>query len=524
MHIRSTLLVVTVAALSVAAAVSSAATDRSSVSAAEPGTLTIATIEDVRSPDSILEGGTTTDKLMMGSTVYEPLFTTGRKTELKPALALKATSNKKFTTWTVKLRRNVHFSNGKLFTAADVKENFDAFKNPKNASGFAGDLENLASTKVVDTYTVQFRLKHPDAHFPQATEDTMYISDLDARKTGQLLSPGEVPIGTGPYEWSARSPGTSVTFVRNPDYWRGRPPLSKVVFRVIPDGQNAVIALQKGEVDMIANYVPPQALPQLRKDPNIRIVSSAGSTEYHAWMNFKKKYANARDVHLGLNYLMNSKNIVPKLIGDFGQLATQPIPPWQLGHDPTIKPYPYNPQKGKQLLAKGGIQEGDTIKLVAIQDRPFLCDWATAVQSNLKSLGYDAQLDCRPSAAMTPVVQKYDWDLLFWRNSGRALSHITYLQRWGVAVASPPTDTYTLRDQKLQAIINKMAATNNDKKYEALGKQAARRIELTDVADAPGYWDKVYFPINKRVKGFVLSPLTWYGILYNAIAKVHVTG
>jgi ABC-type transport system substrate-binding protein len=69
-----------------------------------------------------------------------------------------------------------------------------------------------------------------------------------------------------------------------------------------------------------------------------------------------------------------------------------------------------------------------------------------------------------------------------------------------------------------------MAATVDPKKYAALGAQAARRIVVTDAADAPGYFDEAYFPVRKRVKGFVLSPMTWYGILYNAINKVTVTG
>ena len=506
-----------------ASASASSSAHRASV-AAQGGTLTIATEEDVRSADNILEGGTTTDKLMMESTVYDPLFTTGRQTQLEPALALSATASNNFKTWTLALRHGVHFTDGKLFTSKDVKENFDAFMNPTNGSSFAGDLANVASTSVDGKYGFRFKLKAPDAHFPSVLEDTMYIADLDARASKQLLAPGEVPIGTGPYKWSSRVPGSSVTFVRNPSYWRGTPPLAKVVFDVIPDGENAVIALQKGEVDMVANYVPPQAIPSLQSDPNIVLKASSGSTEYHAWMNMVKHYTNAHDVHLGLEYLMNTQALIPKLIGNFGPVATQPIPRWQPGNDPKLKTYPYDPTKGEQLLASGGIPKGGTITMLAIQDRPFLCDWATAVQSNLRSLGYNAQLQCIPSANLPPVMTKYQWDLLFYRNSGRALASITYEQRWGNAIAQAANDSYTLVDPTLQKMIDQMSATPDQTKYAALGAKIADRIVLTDVADAPGYFDEAYFPIRKRVKGFVLSPLTWYGLLYNAIDKVSVSG
>jgi peptide/nickel transport system substrate-binding protein len=522
--VAGTLALVTAAGSSAAHGRLVAAQSSSASKAAARGTLTIATEEDVRSADNILEGGTTTDKLMMESTVYDPLFTTGRETQLEPALALSAKVSKDLKTWTIALRHKVKFTDGKLFTSKDVKENFDAFMNPKNASSFAGDLANVASTQVVGPYGFRFNLKLPDARFPSVLEDTMYISDLDARASKQLLAPGEVPIGTGPYKWSSRTPGSSVTFVANDSYWRGKPPLGTVVFDVIPQAQSAVIALQKGDVDMIANYVPPQAIPALKSDPNIMLKASSGNTEYHAYMNMHKNYGNAHDVHLGLEYLMNTSVLIPKLIGDFGPVATQPIPRWQAGSDPKLKVYPYDPAKGQQLLALGGIPKGGTINLLAIQDRPFLCDWATAVQSNLKSLGYNAQLQCMPSAVLPTQTTKYQWDMLFYRNSGRATAGIDYQQRWGVAIAAAANDSYTLQDPALQAIIDKMNATVDPKKYAALGAQAADRIVLTDVADAPGYFDEAYFPIRKRVKGFVLSPLTWYGLLYNAINKVTVSG
>jgi peptide/nickel transport system substrate-binding protein len=498
-------------------------------SSSDGGTLTIAIQEDVRSPDNILEGGTTTDKLMMGSTVYDPLFTSGKNGELQPALATKATPSDDLKTWTFTLRENVTFSNGKAFTAKDIKANFDAFQNKDNASSFTGDLKNLSETKVVDDHTVEFHLKKADRNFPSATQDTMFIADLDARDGKQLLAPGAVPTGTGPYKWSARASGSSVTFVRNDSFWRGRPPLSTVVFKVIPEGTAAATALQRGEIDMIANYVPPQSLPALKKDPNVRMVTTTGSTYYHAFLNFEKArkggYQNADDIRLGFSYLMNTPAIVPKLIGDFGTLASQPIPPWQPGNDKKLEPYPftYDAQKGMELLASGGIPRGGKIDMIALQDRPFLCEWATAVQSNLKQLGYDPQLQCIPSANAPKTFTKYQWDLLFYRNSGRATAAITYLQRWGPGIATPPSDTYTLQDAQLQSIIDQMNATTDEAQYAALGAQAAGRVVKQDVATIPGYFDNVYMPVNKRVQGLELSPITWYGLLYNAIGKVTVT-
>ena len=487
------------------------------------GKITIAVQEDVRSPDNLLMRGTTTDRLMLGSTVYEPLFTTDEQGGNAPALATEAKASDDLMTWTITLREGVKFSNGKDFTSADVIANLEAMINPDNASGYSADLENVDSMEAPGDYEVVFNLKAPDATWDNALQDTIYFADLDARAS-DLLAPEEIPVGTGPYVWSSRQVGSSIKFTPNADYWRGTPGLTEVTFRAIPEAQAAVIDLQQGVVDMIANYVPQQSLPALKADPNISIASVSGSTFYQAYLNFEKDrrggYANGESFRLGLAHLMNAEENIPALIGDFGVRATQPIPAWMDGFNADLRHIPYDEAEGKRLLAKGGTDEGDPIKLLALRDRPLMCEWATVVQSNLKDLGYDAQLTCLDSSAMTPEVTAYDWDLLFWRTSGRANAAVMYQQRWGIELASPPTDTYTLQDPVLQEMIDELRASGDAAAYTALAQDIAERIVVEDVAVIPGYFDNVYFAFNNRVKGFKLSPTTWYGILHNDIGVV----
>jgi peptide/nickel transport system substrate-binding protein len=487
------------------------------------GKITIAVQEDIRSADNLLMRGTTTDRLMLGSTVYEPLFTTDVKGKSAPALALKAQASTDLLTWTITLREGVKFSNGKAFTSADVIANLKAMADPKNASGYSADLKNVKSTEASGDYKVVFTLKTPDATWDNALQDTIYFADLSARAAA-LLAPKEIPVGTGPYTWSSRDVGSSIKFTPNAGYWRGTPGLKEVTFRAIPEAQAAVIDLQQGVVDMIANYIPQQSIPTLKADPNIKIASVSGSTFYGAFLNFEKDrkggYADGESFRLGLAHLMNTEKTIPALIGAFGVMATQPIPAWMDGFNPDLKHIPYDEAEGIRLLAKGGIKIGGPIKLLALRDRPLMCEWATVVQSNLKKLGYDAQLTCLDSSAMTPELTAYKWDLLFWRTSGRANAAVMYQQRWGIDLAINPKDTYTLQDKGLQTMIDELRASGDPAKYTSLAQKVATRIVTTDAAVIPGYFDTVYFAYNARVKGFNLSPTTWYGILDNAIGRV----
>lgn len=490
------------------------------------GTLTVGIEADVREVDNIL-ASISVDKLIMGSTVYDPLLTSDKNGNALPALALKATPSKNLLTWTFSLRKGVHFTDGKLFTAKDVKENFDAFVDPKNASDFAGDLSNLASTQVVNQNTVAFHLKKPDSRFTSVVQDTMFIADLDARGGSTLLKPGATPIGTGPYKWAGRSPGNSITFVANPGYWRGKPPLQKVVFKVMSNPQIAALAVQNGDVDAVVNDIAPQSIGQLQSNKNLRVLKTTGSTIYQAYFNFEKArkgaYTKPMDVRLGLSYLLDTSRIIPKLIGSFGTLATQPLPPWEPGYNPQIKPIPYNVAKGEQLLAAGGIPKGGTINILVF-DRPFTCEWGTAMQAKLKSLGYNATLDCEEPEVAPAKITQYQWDILIARTSGRPTAAVMFDDRWSLAIATPPDDFYTLHDQKLQNIINRMHATVDAKKYAALGRDAETRIMKADVAMVAGYWDNDYIVANKKVSGLVASPLIYVPFLYNGITKVSVKG
>ncbi len=492
-----------------------------------PQELTVAVLNDLLSADNITSGGTTTDKTILGSTVYDPLFTTDEEGGLQPALATEATPSEDLTTWTVKLREGVTFTNGKEFTAADVKANFEAFLNPDNASTFTSNLSDLKSIDVIDDHTVRFNLTGPDLVFPSQMQDTMYMSDLDARESGELLGADEVPIGTGPYKWVSRETGTSITFAPNEDYWRGNPPLDKVVFRAITDPQQAALALQTGEVDIVANNVADQLLPSLRKDPNIVIQEAPGAYFFRADLNFEKDrrggYVDGAKVREGLSYLADTETVIPPLVGEGATLATQPVPPWQEGNNPDLQPFPYDEQKGVQLLEEGGISKGDELYLLSMSDRPYLCEWATAFQSKLKELGYKPKLSCQESEVIPAELTKYTWDMLFWSSSGRPTAVTLYEDRYGVAQTLPePSDTYTLRDETLQAMIDKMKATQSDEEYAQLGAEIANRIEKIDIAHIPGYFQNVFLLSRSNVEGLKLSPLAYYGLLYNAMGVVSI--
>jgi peptide/nickel transport system substrate-binding protein len=489
------------------------------------GTLNVAIAQDLREP-SQLQAHDSLSRLVMGSTVYDPLFTADESNTAAPALATKATPSPDFKTWVFDIREGVKFQDGSPFDADDVKQNFDAIVDPEYASATAGDIKNVTSWRVISPTQIELTLEQPDADLPSTFTDMIFMGNMENYDP-------ENPIGTGPYKWTNRVAGDHIEFAKFADYWRGEPPLDTVNFKVVSDPQAAALQLQSGDVDVLTNdSIASTMLPALKGNPDITVYEATGGTDFHGYTNFEKErrggYTDGQKVRQGLAYLWNQEKLIPNIVGDFGKLSTQPIPDWQRGNDPSLKPWPYNEEDGKRLLAEGGIPAGGTINILAT-DRPYLCQVGAAFQSQLKDLGYDAQFQCLTPEVAVKSVQDYEWDVLLWRNSADTTAIRHYQGTWSLGLAgdppAPPDDVSTLRDPELQAILDKMSSSPvESQEYADLGAQAAQAIVVRTIATLPGYFDTARIAARNDIHGIVASPQVYFGFLYNAMGTVWKSG
>ncbi|AEI42127.1 ABC transporter substrate-binding protein [Paenibacillus mucilaginosus] len=147
--------------------------------------------------------------------------------------------------WTVKLRRDVRFSDGKPLTAADVKYTFDTAAK----SGAALDLGNLQETAAPDDYTVVFTLKEPQSAFVG-----MLVSTGIVPKHAHGPAYGERPVGSGPYKLVQWDKGQQLIAELNPEYYGVKPPFKKLTFLFLNEDA-AFAAAKAGQADIVS--VPP---------------------------------------------------------------------------------------------------------------------------------------------------------------------------------------------------------------------------------------------------------------------------
>ena len=187
---------------------------------------------------------------LVGSSVLEPLATTGEDSSAKPWLADSWIANEAFTQWRLNLHPGIKFQDGTPFDAAAVKKNIDYYKTG-TLSGIALS-PILGDVTVIDPLTVMVGLKQPWASFPSSFLDAgsafmMAPSMIDSPDHG-----AGHPIGTGPYVFNSWTPDSSFKATKNPTYWQaGLPHLDSIEFKVIPDVTTRTNALKTGDVNMI---------------------------------------------------------------------------------------------------------------------------------------------------------------------------------------------------------------------------------------------------------------------------------
>ncbi len=194
--------------------------------------------------------------------IYDTLVRRDAALSLKPGLAL-SWRPVDATTWEFKLRKGVKFHDGEPFNADVVKFSFDRMLDPKTHWPGAGSLQLIKAVTVVDEGTVRFATSQP---WPDMPRFLGYYGMIVP--PGYLKQNGEDAlvrhaVGTGPYRFVRWVKDDRVELEANPDYWGGRPKISRVVFRVIPTDAPRVAEMLAGSVQL-ANLLPPELFNPLQ--------------------------------------------------------------------------------------------------------------------------------------------------------------------------------------------------------------------------------------------------------------------
>jgi len=301
--------------------------------------------------------------------------------------------------YTFHLRKGVQWHRGYgEFTAEDVKFTFDRLKNPKLGAPYAAKFLIVDEVKVVDKYTVQIILKTPSAFFIMdqalAYQAGMILCKKQGDKTG-LKKLGLDIIGTGPFMFEEYKAKEKITFVKNPNYFRGAPTLDRIEMFFMPNVASRTMAFVKGDLDAIYGKRDSFWVKDVKKTKTaiVDAVPLGSGSAIH--FNMTKKPLDNIKVRKALA-LVADRQMFHDFFGDIWTEMTAPVPPAyyaSLPKDKTPKDLLYQGTvaEAKKLLAEAGYANG--FKMTSyVTTKPYYKAIMEICQELWKPLGVDFEV------------------------------------------------------------------------------------------------------------------------------------
>ncbi len=247
-----------------------------------------------------------------------------------------------------------------MLTAKDVEFSLERgrTKNPVVKSRLSL-FERFAT---IDDYRFKIHLKMPDVTFIPNRCGFAIVSKTYYDRVGEDEFVKH-PVGTGPYKFMRHAPGEYIDMERFDEYWGTKPSVKEARYLFISEDTTRVSKLKAGEVDLISSC-PYPLVKDLTKTPGLKVikvptlhptVSVAFNTQ-----NPKTPWYDKR-VRLAMAYAIDWKSVVNNvLLGLPDHWAF--LAPHEIGYDPVLKPYPYDPRRAKELLTEAGYPKGFDLK------------------------------------------------------------------------------------------------------------------------------------------------------------------
>ncbi|WP_291526491.1 ABC transporter substrate-binding protein [Bifidobacterium sp. UBA744] len=396
----------------------------------EGGTLTLTLSSD---PDKL--DPTTTSSLastQVLNNICQPLYTVDASGSTVPLLAAaepKISEDGK--TYTFAVKQGVKFADGTDLNADAVVKTLERNLNLQG-SARKSDLGPISQVKALDESTVEIDLSEPYAPL---------VSTL-AGRAGMIMSPkaldesgddfGTAPVCVGPFKFDSRVSSTSVTLVKDPNYYdAANVHLDKVVYKVITDSAIRTQNLKSGDVQLADNLTPQDVVSV--KDDDSLTVMSAPSYGYQALeiniantagvgkpgSQIDTPIAKQKVVRQALAMSIDRDQLVESVFGGLYSSACSFVSdstPFASESSKTC--LPHDPAKAKQMLEDAGVTTPYTVK-VSVANSPAQLQVMQAIQSQAKEGGFDIQIEPAESTTVLSNLNagKYDVTQLGWSGS-----------------------------------------------------------------------------------------------------------
>lgn len=400
------------------------------------------------------------------------------------------------TLWTVTLRKDVTFHNGKPLTPADVVFSLNRHKDPLTGSKVMPLMAQVSEVKASGPNEVQIRLSAANAELPSI----LAVSHLLIVPEGTTdFNQG---IGTGPFKVKEFKPGVRSISVRNPNYWKpGLPYLDEIEFIAIGDEPSRVNALLSGDVHLI-NEVNPRSTARITASAKHSVFDAPSGNYTDLIIRQDQMPGQNPDFTLAMKYLLDREQVKSAVFRGYARVGNDtPISPGSRYFNAELPQRMYDPEKARFHLKKAGMEK-ITMAVAASPAATGSVDIAVLLQQSAKEAGLTLNVNRLPSDGYW----SNHWmkhPLSFGNINPRPNADVIFSQFF--QSAAPWNESAWKNEQFDQLLMLARGETDEEKRAKMYGDMQ------TLVHDHCGIGIPVFISnidgVDKRIKGYGSNPL-----------------
>ena len=485
---------------------------------ASDDTLTIATTTDVVNYNPLI--GNSRSDYWVTNLMYPHLLSIADDGSKEESLAVEWGYVDELTGF-YEIRDDFVWSDGEPLTADDVAYTLNAVKRDAPAGTFYGQMatfEAESAIAVSDT-RVEFTLTEPDTSL---VDEIGFWGNVvpqhvfePAGSVAEFANDGTDGgwVSAGPYVLTDVQVGQSYTLERTESYplvEAGVAGPARVVYRVLPDVNTEILALQSGEVDAIANALPPAQVEQLRNTEGIEVVEVVGLGYAHMVYNMQNPDLAKLEVRQALAQSTDYESIREVVLqGQAVSTRSSPLMPVLADyHDDSVTEYGFDPEAARQLMEDAGYTaDADgmfpvSFRLIYSLQDAVTSQWAQLVADSAAEAGITIELQGTERNTYLAMTAAGDYDIY----AGNFAIMDDPVTNFRLSYLPGGAINYTyVDDPELNALIAEAGTTTDEDEKIAIMREAAELVK-DQVYDNIMYTQNLYVAHSSEWEGFISKP------------------
>lgn len=370
------------------------------------GTLISATIAEPSGLIPMIAGEAAASAI--AANIFNSLLKYDKNLEITGELAKSWQISADQRTITFHLKPDMKWADGAPLTSADALFTWQVVTDDKTRTPYGADYKLVLRAEAPDPLT--FRVTYAEPYAP-ALESWAGLQILPKHLLeGQDINTttfARNPIGSGYYQLESWRNGESISLVRNPTSTQGPARIERLISRVIPDTATQFLELLANNIDYMGlDPIQYARVFPSRPDLNRKIALYKELGNNYTYMGFNLKHKPFDDIRVrkAINYAVDKQELIDGVLLGLGEPVASPYKPGTRWANPELQPYPYDPEKARELLHSAGFEDRDNDGILDRNGKPFAFEVLTnngnkqremsavLIQRRLKEIGIDVSI------------------------------------------------------------------------------------------------------------------------------------